>query len=95
MPHYHKPHTDGWFAALQKANPQQAAHTLQIIKLAGSKEVCSVCGDKPASDYEILKMSFYPGVVATIRLCDDCHDLRKAGMQEDYKKLESKTYEQN
>ena len=84
MPHYLKPHTKEWFAALKKVNPQQAAQTEQIIGLAGSSAVCSVCGDKESRDYQILKMKFDRDVVATIRLCDDCREIRKMGMGEDY-----------
>jgi hypothetical protein len=76
MPHYLKPHTKEWFAALKKVNPQQAAHTERIIQLAGSSDVCSVCGDEDSSEYQILKMKFDRDVVATIRLCDDCRSIR-------------------
>ena len=47
------PHTDEWFQALEDFNPLQAAITRQIVKLAGRADVCSIRGDRPASDYMI------------------------------------------
>lgn len=84
MTHYLKPHTAEWFAALRKFNPKQAAHAQQIIQLAGSPEVCSVCGDRGAKDYQILRQKFDNDMVATIRLCDDCRNIRRVTMSEDY-----------
>ncbi len=84
MPHYYKPHTKEWFAALNKVNPQQASQTEQIIKLAGSKNVCSVCGDEESREYQILKMKFARDVVASIRLCDDCRQIRGDTMGENF-----------
>jgi hypothetical protein len=81
---YLKPHSKEWFAALKRSNPQQAAHTQQIIGLAGSSEVCSVCGDHGAKDYEILKQKVAGDTVATIRLCDDCKNIRKGAMEKDF-----------
>jgi hypothetical protein len=66
------PHSKEWFAALAKYSPQEAVHTKQVIKSAGTPEVCSDCGGTPAADYEITNKWFIPGTVATVRLCDDC-----------------------
>src|SRR5690606_27946673 len=84
MPHYHRPHSSEWFEALLEANPQQAQHTAQIVKLAGREDVCSVCGDIESQEYQILKMQFAPGVVASIRLCQDCKSIREGGFGEDF-----------
>jgi hypothetical protein len=70
------PNSKEWLAALAKSNPQEAAHAKQIIKSAGTTEVCSDCGGTPASDYEIADKLFVPGVAATIRLCEDCLSTR-------------------
>lgn len=72
------PHSAEWFAALQSRNPAQAAHTRQIVELAGSAQVCTVCGDTPASDYEITGPALAPDALVTYRLCDDCHAIRVA-----------------
>jgi len=70
------PHSKEWLAALAKVNPQEAAHTKQIIKSAGTLEVCSECGGSPAHDYEIEDKWFAPDTLASVRLCDDCLSTR-------------------
>ena len=70
------PHSKEWFVALAKSNPQEAAHAKQVIKAAGTPEVCSECGDAPAGDYEISNKWFAPDTVATVRLCEDCLSIR-------------------
>lgn len=70
------PHSKEWFAALARVNPQEAAHTRQIIKSAGSSDVCSFCGSIPARDYQVLNRWFTTSVVATFRLCEDCLSTR-------------------
>jgi hypothetical protein len=73
---YYTPHSKDWFAALAKANPQEAAHTKQVIKAAGTPEVCSFCGSEPARDYQVTNRWFSSGVSATFRLCQDCLSTR-------------------
>lgn len=70
------PHTDEWFQALEDFNPQQAAVTREIVKLAGRLDVCSICGDQPASDYKLDEKGLAHNAVATLRLCKDCHTIR-------------------
>jgi len=70
------PHSNEWFAALAKSNPQEAAHTKQIIKSARTPEVCSDCGGTPARDYEVSNRAFGLDTVATFRLCEDCLSIR-------------------
>ena len=53
MPSYSEPHSQEWFAALQKFNPQQAAMTSKIIELAGRLDVCSICGDEQSIVYTL------------------------------------------
>lgn len=77
MPQYLKPHSSEWFRALEAYNPAQAAATRQIIALAGRDDVCSICGDHPSSDYQLGGEHLDRDAVATIRLCDDCRDIRK------------------
>jgi hypothetical protein len=69
VPLFPRPHSPERFAALEASNPQQAAHTQQIVKLAGSSDVCSVCGDDPASDYKLMAPNMPPKAVGTIKLC--------------------------
>ena len=70
------PHSDEWFLALAEYDPQQAAHTRAIVAAAGRADVCSTCGDDPTHDFELVGPMPPDEAVATIRLCDDCHQLR-------------------
>ena len=72
MPVYQTPHTEEWFHALEKFNPRQAEMTLAIVNAAGRTDVCSICGDHPATDYQIVDSPLANDAVATTRLCDDC-----------------------
>ncbi len=71
------PHSSEWFAALEEQNPYQATQTRIIVELAGKLDVCSICGDHPASDYKMDEEIPTPGSVATLRLCADCLEIRK------------------
>lgn len=66
------PNTKEWLAALGKLDPQQAAATKKIVKAAGSESVCSLCGDRHASDYEVADKWFDADTQMTLRLCEDC-----------------------
>ncbi|MGN6739117.1 YiiX/YebB-like N1pC/P60 family cysteine hydrolase [Dyella sp.] len=72
------PHTDEWFAALSRWNPAQAKMTRFVLEDAGRKDVCSVCGDNPAEDYRLDEGHRPAGGVDTLRLCDDCLQIRRA-----------------
>ena len=78
MTKFVEPHSDEWFIALDRINPQQADHTRTIIQLSGAKNVCSVCGDSPAQDYQIENAPMQDKSFATIRLCQDCLTMRKS-----------------
>ena len=75
---YHRlpPHSSAWFERLLEFNPQQAFHTGAMINAAGREDVCSMCGDHPASDYEVVFPTPSENSVATYRLCDDCYQIR-------------------
>jgi hypothetical protein len=79
-----KPHTKEWFLALRAVNPAQANHTRQILKAAGRDDVCSVCGDHPASDFRIVSGGIPAGAPTQIRLCDDCRQMRETLQGERY-----------
>ncbi len=84
---YLTPHTPEWFKALESINPMQAAMTKQIIELAGKPEACSLCGDYPTADYKVVGVRFGSNTDATIRLCDDCRDIRGETQDESYEAL--------
>jgi hypothetical protein len=71
------PHSTEWFEALTRFDANQAAHTAAVIRRAGRSDVCSICGDDPARDYEIDLTQADPGAVTTLRLCDDCLSIQK------------------
>jgi Permuted papain-like amidase enzyme, YaeF/YiiX, C92 family len=75
-----KPHTTEWFVALEQWDPPKAMMTREIIELVGRSDVCSICGDDPASDYRLAEECRPAGGPDTLRLCDDCVGIRrKAG----------------
>lgn len=85
-----RPHTATWFAALEVWNPQQAAITRYVIEQTGSADVCSICGDDPARDYRLPALLRPAGGVDTLRLCDECLDIRQR-MGEHYVPLTNDT----
>ena len=85
MPKCLKPHSDEWFAAMERVNPAQAVMTRQIIELSGTTEGCSICGDEPAHDYEVLEGMFDRDTAATIRLCHDCLSIRQTTQNENFR----------
>ncbi|MBB4188755.1 hypothetical protein GGE07_005434 [Sinorhizobium terangae] len=72
------PHTPEWFASLEQWDPPQAMMTRVVIDAVGRSDVCSGCGDDPASDY-VLEESQRPlGGPSTLRLCSDCLGIRRS-----------------
>jgi hypothetical protein len=71
-------HSAAWFAALEPWNPVQAMMTRAIIETVGRTDICSVCGDDPAADYRLAEAFRPAGGVDTLRLCDDCLEIRRA-----------------
>jgi hypothetical protein len=72
-----RPHTPEWFAALDVWNPPQAAMTRIVVESAGNLGVCSICGDEPAKDYRLEEECRPAGGVDTLRLCNDCLEIRR------------------
>jgi len=74
---YLRPHTPEWFAALEVWDPAMAAMIREAIELAGGPDACSVCADDPARVYRLESGQRPPGGVDTLRLCDDCLEIRR------------------
>ena len=72
------PHSAAWFAALEVWEPAQAMMTRRVIQMTGRTDICSVCGDDPATDYRLADGYRPAGGVDTLRLCDDCLRIRRA-----------------
>lgn len=73
------PHTPEWFASLEQWDPPQAMMTRYVVEREGSVAVCSVCGDEPVADYALEEDERPLGGPGTLRLCDDCLDIRRDG----------------
>lgn len=84
MSDYLKPHSPEWITALKKTNPRQAALTQAVLAAAGRKDVCSICGDEDSSDYRLAGEQAVPGVVSTLRLCQDCLGIRRSMHHENF-----------
>jgi hypothetical protein len=76
-PSHLTPHTPEWFTALERWDPPQAMMTRKVIEITGRRDVCSICGDDPASDYYLAKEHRSAGGVDTFRFCDDCVQIRR------------------
>lgn len=50
--------------------------TRQAIALAGSPDVCSICGDDTANDHYLPAAYRSAGGVDTLRLCNECVRIR-------------------
>jgi hypothetical protein len=74
---YLTPHSPEWFVALRDWNPYQADATRVIVELTGKLDVCSICGDEPASDYKLDEETPPLGSVRSLRLCDGCLRIRE------------------
>lgn len=68
------PNSEEWLAELAKINPRQAAMTRATVERAGSEDVCSICGDRPAQDYA------KDDAVLLVRLCNDCRLIQGGGL---------------
>lgn len=78
LPLHLTPHTDEWFTAMEQWDPPKAMMTRKVIEMAGRSDVCSVCGDDPASDYYLAGEHRPTAGPDTLRLCDDCVLIRRA-----------------
>jgi hypothetical protein len=72
------PHTAEWFEALEIWDPIQSAMVQAVIEKFESADICSVCGDEPATDYYLPKPLRSAGGVDTFRLCQDCVGIRRS-----------------
>jgi hypothetical protein len=72
-----QPHSSEWFSAMDNWDPVKAAVTRFVIDQEGRDDICSICGDEPAADYRLEKAFRPAGGPDTLRLCDDCLEIRK------------------
>ena len=68
-------HSAEWLADLRMNDPEQAQHTAKLLEKAASIEVCSFCGDHPATDYRMAQPNVHLGI-STFKICKECLNLR-------------------
>lgn len=71
-----KPHSELWFSIVDRVEPQLGVIARVAIEAEQSKEICSSCGDEPATDYRVANSAEAMPGVPSLRLCDDCHSIR-------------------
>jgi len=72
-----RPHTPEWFEAMEASDPDEAAHTHWILRIAGIEGACGNCGNRFASDVRLVDDADLPqNAVATRHLCEKCIKLR-------------------
>lgn len=72
-----EPHTPEWLEALEAGDPAQAACTRALIVALGRRDICSICGGGPVSDFRIVARKTDPSPVPTLRLCANCLPVRE------------------
>jgi cation transport regulator ChaC len=73
------PHSAEWFREMVAVDETKLEITKAVLAAAGGSDVCSICGDEPALDYQ-LAGEYLPGeLVPTLRLCEDDLRIREAG----------------
>lgn len=71
-----KPHSELWFSIVDRVEPNLGALARIVIEAKQSKEICSSCGDEPATDYRIANSAEAMPGVPSLRLCEECHSIR-------------------
>jgi hypothetical protein len=70
---FHAPHSSDWYDAMFAFDMEKGLHTLQVVSFAGGRsDICGVCGDDPAFDYHLPKLSFHDKTPVVVRWCEDC-----------------------
>lgn len=72
-----EPHTAYWWSAVDRVEPRLAALSRLVVASEGSVEVCTSCGDQPASAYRLVNGAETMPGVPSLRLCEDCIGIRR------------------
>lgn len=72
-----EPHTTRWYSIVDRVEPHLAALSRHAVETEGGTNVCSSCGDQPALDYRLVNAAETMPGVPSLRLCDDCIDIRR------------------
>ena len=72
-----EPHTPYWWSVIDRVEPRLAALSRHAVVSEGSTDVCTSCGDQPASPYRVANGAETMPGVPSLRLCDDCIGIRR------------------
>nr|WP_082490298.1 YiiX/YebB-like N1pC/P60 family cysteine hydrolase [Methylobacterium sp. Leaf122] len=72
-----EPHTPSWWSVVDRVDPALAALSRQAVAKEGGIDVCSICGDRPAFRYRVVNGADAMPGVPSLRLCDDCTEIRR------------------
>ena len=72
-----EPHSALWYSIIDRVEPNLAALSRRAVATEGSKEVCSSCGDVPATSYRLVNGAETMPGVPSLRLCEDCIEIRR------------------
>lgn len=72
-----EPHTPYWWRVIDRVEPQLAALSRRAVASKGRTDVCSSCGDQPASLYRLVNGAETMPGVPSLRLCDGCIEIRR------------------
>lgn len=72
-----EPHTPYWWSVIDRVEPQLAALSRHAVVSEGGTDVCTSCGDQPASRYRVVNGAETMPGVPSLRLCDDCIGIRR------------------
>ena len=72
-----EPHSPYWHSMVDRVEPNLAARSRHAVDAEGHSDVCSSCGDQPAKDYRVLNGAQAMPGVPSLRLCEDCHQIRQ------------------
>ncbi|MBP7065164.1 YiiX/YebB-like N1pC/P60 family cysteine hydrolase [Ferrovibrio sp.] len=71
-----EPHTPFWWYIVERVEPNLAALSRHVVTSEGKADVCTSCGDQPASPYRLVNGAETMPGVPSLRLCGDCVEIR-------------------
>ena len=72
-----EPHTPYWWSVIDRVEPKLAALSRHAVASEGRTDVCTSCGDQPASSYRLVNGAETMPGVPSLRLCENCIEIRR------------------
>jgi len=72
-----EPHSDGWFAIVDRVDRAFANGVRATIKCESAHDICTICGDHPLGDFEVLDSFVNERAIPSLRLCACCLEIRR------------------